>query len=136
MLAPSLDTVRLFIHVLAASVWVGGQIVLAGVVPGLREIGGDATKAAANGFAAVAWPAFVIALFTGMWNIFDIDMANADTAYHMTLGVKFLLFIAAGGSAFAHSRTSSPAMRGVTGGVGAVASIAVLFLGVLMSNPS
>ena len=26
MLSPTLDTVRLFLHVLAASVWVGGQI--------------------------------------------------------------------------------------------------------------
>ena len=30
MLSPTADTVRLFLHVLAASVWVGGQIVLHG----------------------------------------------------------------------------------------------------------
>ena len=136
MLTPSLDTIRIFVHVLAAAVWVGGQIVLAGVVPRLREVGSDATKAAANGFATVAWPAFVIAVFTGMWNIFDVDMANAATEYHMTLGVKFLLVIAAGGSAFAHSRAQTAKVRGITGGVGAVASLVVLFLGVLMSHPS
>jgi len=28
---PTLDTLRLVLHVLAASVWVGGQIALAGV---------------------------------------------------------------------------------------------------------
>ena len=33
MLSPTLDTVRLFVHVLAASVWVGGQIALGGIVP-------------------------------------------------------------------------------------------------------
>ena len=136
MLTPSLDTVRIFIHVLAAAIWVGGQIVLAGVVPRLREVGSDATKAAANGFATVAWPAFVVVVVTGMWNIFEVDMANAATAYHMTLGVKFLLVIVAGASAFAHSRTQSPKMRGITGGVGAVTSLVVLFLGVLMSHPS
>ena len=31
MLSPTLTTVRLFLHVLAASVWVGGQIVLVNV---------------------------------------------------------------------------------------------------------
>ena len=38
-----LDTLRLFIHVLAASVWVGGQIVLAGIVPepAALRFGGD-----------------------------------------------------------------------------------------------
>jgi hypothetical protein len=30
MLAVSWDTIRLFLHVLAATIWVGGQLVLAG----------------------------------------------------------------------------------------------------------
>ena len=54
VLAPALDTIRLTLHVLAATVWVGGQIVMAGLVgpgpwagarrpqdpgPGLRPVG-------------------------------------------------------------------------------------------------
>ena len=38
MLTPSGATVRLFLHVIAATVWVGGQLTLAGLVPGLRAI--------------------------------------------------------------------------------------------------
>ena len=30
MLAVSWDTIRLFLHVLAATIWVGGQLILAG----------------------------------------------------------------------------------------------------------
>jgi putative copper export protein len=30
------STVRLFVHVVAATVWVGGQLTLAALVPGLR----------------------------------------------------------------------------------------------------
>ena len=37
MLSPTIDTIRLFLHILAASVWVGGQIVLAGLVPSLKR---------------------------------------------------------------------------------------------------
>ena len=36
MLSPDASTIRLFLHVLGATVWVGGQIALAGLVPGLR----------------------------------------------------------------------------------------------------
>ena len=32
MLSPTATTVRLFLHVLAACVWVGGQLTLAGLV--------------------------------------------------------------------------------------------------------
>lgn len=139
MLSPNVDTIRLFIHVLAASIWVGGQFVLAGVVPGLRaleppELSSSATKAAANGFAAVAWPAFAIAFVTGIWNLFVIDPGSTSSAWNVTLGIKVLLVVAAGGSAFAHSRTSSVAVRAATGAVGAIASVVVLFLGVLLSN--
>jgi len=151
MLAPSIDTIRLFIHLLAAAVWVGGQFVLAGVVPGLRavDIANDslsnptnpnptstsATKAAANGFARVAWPAFGIAFATGIWNILAID-GSSSLAYNMTLGLKLLFVVAAGGSALVHSQTSRKPMMAITGAVGAVASVAVLFLGVLLSNPA
>jgi uncharacterized membrane protein len=35
MLSVSWDTIRLFPHVLAATVWVGGQITLAALFPGV-----------------------------------------------------------------------------------------------------
>ncbi len=141
MLSPSIDTILLFIHVLAAAVWVGGQFVLAGIVPGLRAIDAEhntpsvATKAAAHGFARVAWPAFGIAFATGIWSILSID-GSSSLAYNMTLGLKLLLVVAAGGSAFVHSQTSKKPVLAATGAIGAIASVAVLFLGVLLSNPS
>ena len=39
MLSVSWDTIRLFLHVLAATIWVGGQITLAALVPVLRRLG-------------------------------------------------------------------------------------------------
>ena len=39
MLGVTWDTIRLFLHVLAATVWVGGQLTLAALVPVLRKAG-------------------------------------------------------------------------------------------------
>ena len=65
MLPVSWDTIRLFLHVLAATVWVGGQITLAALVPVLRRLGAELPRSAARAFNRVAWPAFGVLILTG-----------------------------------------------------------------------
>ncbi len=43
-LAPALDGIRLSLHVLAATVWVGGQITVAGLAPTARQLGDGAPR--------------------------------------------------------------------------------------------
>ena len=43
-LTPGLDTLRLFLHVTAAAVWVGGQFVMLGLLPTARQLGDGATQ--------------------------------------------------------------------------------------------
>ena len=62
MLAVSWDAVRLFLHVLAATIWVGGQLILAVLVPVLRRFGSEAVRAVARRFNQVAWVAFGLIL--------------------------------------------------------------------------
>ena len=125
---------RVFLHLLAAGVWVGGQIVVAGIVPGLRKSSGrEATKALANGFARVAWPAFGIALATGIWSLLALD-GQASTAYNLTFGIKFLFYIAAGAAAVAHARSSKRPVIAVTGALGLVFSLIVMFLGTMLAH--
>ena len=52
MLNPTSETWRLFLHVVAASVWVGGQIVLAGIVPVVRTGNRELLSLVAQQFAA------------------------------------------------------------------------------------
>ena len=59
MLPVSWDPVRLFVHVRAATVGVGGQLTLAALVPVLRRFGAEVPRAAARRFSQVAWIAFV-----------------------------------------------------------------------------
>ncbi len=133
MLSPTIDTIRLFLHILSAAIWVGGQFALAGIIPGLRHLGPEATKIAAEGFARVAWPAFVVAVVTGIWGTSDLE-ADTSGAYLAVLGIKLLLVVAAGGSAGVHAISSSKPIKAITGALGGVFGIAIVFLGVLLGT--
>ena len=133
MLSPNVDTIRLFLHVLAASVWVGGQIVLAGLVPSLRRAAPDAVPVAARAFARVAWPAFAIAVVTGLWNQVDIDVANTTTKYQVTLFVKIALVFSSGGAAAVHQIGRSRAALAIGGAVGLLAGLGAMFCGYLLT---
>lgn len=134
MLSPNIDMIRLFLHVLAASVWVGGQIVLAGVVPGLRKAGGSpAVKAAAQGFARVAWPAYGLLILTGFWNVAEVDVADTTTKYQVTLFVKIVLAVSSGAAAVIHQVGRSKAALAIGGAVGLVAGLGAMFCGYLLT---
>ncbi len=130
MLPVSFDAVRIFLHVLAACVWVGGQIVMAGLVPVLRGISPDAPRLAAHRFGLVAWGAYAVVVVTGIWNLMAVGTVTA--AYQSTVGVKFLLVIVAGILAWVHQKATSPGLRGASAGLGLLASLGALFLGVLL----
>ncbi len=131
MLPFTLDTVRISLHVLAVSVWVGGQLVVAALVPVLRDISPDAPRLAARRVGQAAWPAFGLAVVTGIWNLLEIP-SGQSTEYNVTLGVKLLLVVASGAAAFVHQQTSSPAVRGATGGIGLLAALGALVMGVML----
>jgi len=132
LLSITSDTLRVFLHVLAATVWVGGQITLAGLVPGLRELAADAPRAAARRFNRLAWPAYGVLVLTGIWNIVEVDVGDADTSYQVTLFVKLFVVAISGGAAFLHSTTKSRPMLAVMGALTGVAALGSLFLGVLL----
>jgi putative copper export protein len=134
MLSPTTDTIRIFLHVLAASVWVGGQIVLAGLVPGLRRAYPDATKIAARAFARIAWPAYGVVVVTGLWNLAEIDVANTSTPYQVTLFVKVSLAISSGAAAAVHQVGRSKVALAVGGAVGLLAALGAMFCGYLLST--
>lgn len=134
MLSPSLTTVRLFLHVFAASIWVGGQIVLGALVPRLRQVSPEATKAAARSFAAVAWPAYAVVFLTGFWNLAEIDVANTDTSYQITILVKIILAVATGVAAAAHSVANSKLVIALGGAISLLAAIGAMFVGYLLTT--
>jgi putative copper export protein len=130
MLPVTLDNLRLFLHVLAATIWVGGQFTLASLVPGLRALNADAPRAVARRFARVAWPAFAVLVVTGIWNLTEVNVGDTSTEYQVTLFVKLLVVALSGIAAALHTRAAPRAALAAWGAIGAATALAALFLGV------
>ncbi len=135
MLAVSWDTIRLFLHVLAATVWVGGQLTLAALVPVLRRFGAEVPRAAARRFNQVAWTAFTVLVATGVWNIIAVrGEISHDASYRVTLIVKLVVVGVSGVTAALHARARSTAGLAVFGALTGASALAALFLGVLLAG--
>ncbi len=134
MLAPALDTVRLTLHVLAATVWVGGQIVMTGLVGPARQLGGDAPKALARAFARMAWPAYLLLIVTGIWNVTAVHYSSQDSAWKAVLMAKIVVVLVAGAAVGLHQRATTKGQLALWGSVGGVASVAALVMGVLLAG--
>ncbi len=133
MLGVSWDTIRLFLHVLAATVWVGDQLTLAALVPVLRRLGAELPRAAARRFNQVAWPAFAVLIATGIWNMVAVSSQDHGS-YRVTLIVKLVVVAISGLTAALHARSRSPAGLAVFGALTGVSALAALFLGVLLAG--
>lgn len=134
MLAPALDTIRLTLHVLAATVWVGGQIVMLGLIGPARSLGSEAPKALARAFARLSWPAFGLLVVTGIWNVAAVHPSAQSTAWQAVLWAKIAVVVVAGVAALLHGRARSRTPLAVWGSVAGVASVAALLMGVLLAG--
>jgi putative copper export protein len=127
------DRVRLFLHVLAATVWVGGQLTLAALVPALRGAGMDVPQRAARAFNRIAWPAFAVLLLTGIWNV-AAEHDHVHGRYRTTLTVKLVVVAVSGVTGAAHARARSRKSMAVFGALTGLSALLALFLGVLLAG--
>src|SRR5579864_6732207 len=103
----------LWLHVLAACVWIGGQVVIAAVIPLLRGSNGIASRAGAR-FQAVAWPAFALLIITGVLNARNAGIGWGDlltTPVGRTLTVKLGFVLLSGAAAAVHAFVQGPRAR-------------------------
>jgi putative copper export protein len=132
-LADAVTIVRLSLHVLAAAVWVGGQFVLGGLIPTVRDLGEGATQKVARAFARLSWPAFGVLLATGVWNA-AVAGRHVTGAWSVVFGIKMATVVVAGATSWMHTRATTPRTRGVYAGVAALSSTAALVLGVALAG--
>jgi len=128
VLTISFDVVLLTLHVLAATIWVGGQIVLQALVGPLRRTAPAAIAPAARAFAGVAWPAFAVLIGTGAGLLVQAD--DMSDAYRATLMVKMVFVVLSGVGAALHTFVKNPALKGISAAVGLVSALCVVLLGV------
>lgn len=124
---------RLTLHVLAACVWVGGQIVLAGLVPVVREHSRELLPVIARSFARLAWPAFIVLVVTGVWNVWSYDISSAKVSLLALVFVKISFVAIAGLATATHASTTKPSIRAIGGAAALIASIAALYIGVVLT---
>lgn len=121
------DVVRWF-HLLAATIWIGGMITVAALVPVLRRHGvpRETIQAAARRFGQATWVAISISALTGVWQLANNGIAvRGNTALVIKLGLVGLSV----GIAFVHqeiARDVSPAMRGLMESVLLLLGLAIL----------
>ena len=134
MISPTLDSLRIFLHVLAVAVWVGGQIVLAGLVPTIRTSAPDVLPKVAQAFARVAWPAMIVIVFTGMWGLSASSTSESDTAYMVTFALKMVMVFIAVAATVVHSQGSSKAAKAIGGALGLLGSLLAAYAGILLAH--
>ena len=133
MLTVDVESLRLFLHVLAATVWVGGQITLGGLVPVLRRAGADIPRVAARQFGRIGWTAFAVLVATGAWNMAVYDGKDQD-GYDVTIGLKLTFVVLSGVAAYVHQRARSRAALAVGGAAALLFSLGALFLGIVLAQ--
>lgn len=134
MISPSLNSLRVFLHLLSVAVWVGGQIVLAGLVPKLRVVAPQAMTTVAQAFARIAWPAMIVIVFTGAWGLGEIDIADKSSDYLVTFFIKMMMVAVAIIATIIHSAGQSKLAKGLGGALGLLGSLAAAYGGVLLAH--
>jgi len=135
-LANAWEITRLSLHVLGATEWIGGQFVVAGLLPTVREFGNDAPGKIARAFARLSWPAFALLLATGIWNVVaDVSgHPHPVSPWDAILNIKIVLVVIAGLGTYLHTRVSSPKQKGIYAGVGLLASLGAMVLGIALAG--
>ncbi len=121
------DQLLLWIHIIAASVWVGGLIMLGALVTALRRAGAERPllQVMARRFGVVSWVAMAVAVVTGVWQVSRLNIPWSNDRLELKVG----LVILAAGLALLHQLTAkrtSPAVRGIIQAVILVVSIAIV----------
>lgn len=126
-----MDAFRLFLHIFAGAIWVGGQFVLLGLLPTVRSFGPDAPRLAGIAFNRLAWPAFAVLVLTGLWNIFALPL---DDLQHPWIEIKVLAAVLSGAGAAMHQfARGNKAMLAAGGAMSAVFGVAAMYLGLLVT---
>lgn len=132
MIAEPLESLRLFLHVFGATIWVGGQLTLAVLVTVLRDYEGLPRRAART-FNRLAWPAYFLLILTGVWNLMS-EADEATQSWWITLTLKIILVLLSGVAALLHAKAQTRGALAFWGALSGLSAIGALYVGVLLAG--
>lgn len=119
-----MEKIVLAFHLVFAATWVGGQVVMGALVPTLRSIDPTAPNKVAQAFGRIAWPAYGLAIVTGLANFMLMDQ---NDVVHPAFEIKFLFVLISGVGAALHvtakGRKPLLAAGGAMASLGAVGAL-------------
>ncbi len=115
-----------YFHLLAATVWVGGLIVLAGLVPAVRRVTDDreVLRAIARRFSVLSWTALGVLVLTGVIQILDRTLTGVLLA---KIGLVLVSAMLAAWHTVA-AKEQSAAVRGTIQGIILVLALVIVAL--------
>ncbi len=132
-LTSTTDSIRLFLHVIGATIWVGGQLVFAALVPVLKAKDAALPKIVAKQFNKIAWPAFALLIISGAWNMATLSK-DLPASYHVALAIKMVVVTLSGVAAHLHSRAKTSKGMAMWGGISGLTAISATYVGVLLAG--
>jgi putative copper export protein len=146
VLSISGPTLVLWLHVIAACIWIGGQVTVAAVIPLLRDRD-DLAQLVGRRYQAVAWPAFAVLIVTGVLNVGNAGLRWSqllDSPAGRTLAIKLGLVGLSGLAAGVHSfrqaprpgdeTAGSPVASAVLGSISLAAALLAALYGVAIAS--
>lgn len=118
---------------IGATIWVGGQLTLAALVPVLRSVDPTLPKKAARAFNRIAWPAYGLLVLTGIWNVARIP-AGASANFNAVLGIKMAVVALSGVAAYLHGKAKGSVGLAVWGAVSGLSALGATYLGSLLAG--
>ncbi|MHB8488649.1 MAG: CopD family protein [Candidatus Dormibacteria bacterium] len=108
----------LWVHIVAACIWIGGQVTVAVLIPLLRDQR-ELARRVGRRYQAVAWPAFAVLIVTGVVNAGNAGLRWSqllDSPAGRTLVVKLGLVALSGLTAGVHAVLQAPRRGNASGG--------------------
>ena len=88
----------------------------------------------AQAFGRLSWPAFWLLVLTGFWNYAAVHGSTQSSSWNAAFAIKMIMVVAAGVGAFLHTRATTPRARGIFAGVGTLATLIAMVLGILITG--
>lgn len=113
-----------YLHLVGATVWVGGLVVMAGLIPAVRNATPDRAvlRAVARRFGVISWAALALLVVTGTIMVLDRPWTGALT---VKLGLVLVSALLAGWHTVA-AADQTPAVRGAIQGTILVLALVIL----------